>query len=268
MGHVRTVSSIAAIAVLGALFGRRGRRDGHGEDVGEPVPAPAEQPGGPPTDHFYDAATDDSSTDGAHGLKPVPHPIRPWELWHPAVEPSHLFHHDPEERVSWQEVADSDDPATGGALWDAPDLTAEAERFGFGRLRPFTRSVLDHPQDLLAPTPVHPDPEQDEPQGSVHPPSGLEGDLSVADHQTSVGAAGLSSTPDEGDVLFRELVSPERMTASEHALEDQDQDRRSTAGLLINGPVSRRADRDPDRTRRRLPVDLRVVEGETPATAD
>ena len=192
----------------------------------------------------------------------MPHPIRPWELWHPAAEPVHLFRNDPEERVSWNDMTDGDDPAIDGDAWVPPDLELEGagsgdDRFGFGRLRPFTRAVTDAP-DLTEPAPSPPDAAAPEPEASVAvalPPTSLSDEVAPQTDGDGVG-----------DVLFRELVSPDRMTASEQALEDPAQE--SSGGLLINGPVSRRTDRDHDRSRRRLPVGLRVVGGEAEGATD
>lgn len=287
MGSVRAISSIFAAVTLGALFGRRGGGAGRGE-VPEPLPDASPSPSGPDQPApvglsdlqtpeggqlgalLAEDVVEATSGDSGGNLRPVPHPIRPWELWHPATEPAHLFGHAREERVTWQEMVVEDDSQDGNRdasepeaidlsfapiddVWSALDPAvgapdpdgpgdgigdATGEHFGFGRLRPFTRSVVDDSHGALGRSEVGQDPAPDRqgPQGDV----GEELDLG------------------DGDVLFRDLVSPERMTASEHALEDQDQDQKSSTSSLINGPVSRRIDRDHARGRRRLPTALRA----------
>lgn len=263
VGPVRSVTYLAVTAGLTALFGRRDKHGVHGEVTGSwsappPVPAPPAQAVPDPSTEVGSRGpteVDSAPERGSRGLRPVPHPIRPWELWHPAAEPVHLFRHDVEERVSWNDMSDGNDPAIDGDAWVQPDVGPDHgdsgnDRFGFGRLRPFTGDVIDRAD--ASPSPSSPSSDIDAVEA--------EGSVSVAPPEASPGGADTSSPDDgEGDVLFRNLLSPGRMTASEQALEDPPP--AGSPGPLINGPVTRRSGWDQDRGRRRLPAGLRVFGG-------
>lgn len=206
MGSTSTASWIIVTAALGALFGRKRSGDDHGEVPLDPGSLPESGSTEPTWDADDRAVGEPESVEDdpvapmvvmtdterpGHGggvLKPVPHPIRPWELWHPASEPPRLHRLEPEEQVSWRDIADEDDPVGVDDIGEEP------------------RSI-------------------------------------------------------DGDVLFRDLVDPERIIAHDHAPDNEAEASGGSVGGLINGPVRRRTDGDPDRTRRRLAVGLRLVKG-------
>lgn len=178
-------------------------------------------------------------------VRPVPHPIRPWELWHPAPEPSHLHQDDSEERLAWRDVSDEGDVA-GTPVHD---------------LAP---GSLD-----LMPGPIGDPWEARDPAITPRPPEDL-GSLMATDSGVDPGSAGRGSgerftfgqlRPYETSTEDDLEPGPGQAPAADHdphggpvpENENTEPDPPTSLSSLISGPVRRRSSRPPGRRRRRLP---------------